>query len=334
MNNEITEILQEYLLIEEDSLKHILLDILDLCKSERGASDAIVQLESTLEDYSSGLEFLDRVPLYYIFLSYAQYKWGEFPNSINSASNALQGFKQKNNIRNSVIALWMRALLHQESGHIDAARDDTASGINLAERELEDSKRTSHYKELEDSKIIYSRMLALRQCLNSGFSKSSYAPQPQFSFLSFPIYTLHITPEGKIAYENAPQGEVIVQTLTIKGLPHTIHSLSNWSEVIMRPAAYRWLQIQGDGMDNARPIPILDGDCVLVIDIPRGDYKPHYGEIVIAARHTTDNKEEPALLKRFNREGLCSESKENHPIIALQDVSLYGLVIAVAKQVK
>ncbi len=147
MNDEIAGILKGYLSIEEETNRHVLEDMLELCKSERGADKAIVRLESMVESYSSGLEFLDQVPLYFVFIAYAQYKWGNLSDSEKSASNAIEGFKQQNKVRDNAIVLWMRALIHKESGHIDAAVQDIANGIELIERELADSKRTSHYQE-------------------------------------------------------------------------------------------------------------------------------------------------------------------------------------------
>jgi hypothetical protein len=246
----------------------------------------------------------------------------------------------------------MRALIYREGGHINAARQDTTDGIELIERELEDSKRTSHYKECKDCENIHSRMLDLRKNLDAGFPKRTPNPEPtgssprpgnprqssspgvQGSYLSFPIYTVRAGLDGEIAYESAPLGEVVIETLIINGTPHTIHNLREWPEIVMRPAVYRWLQVQGDSMENATPVSILEGDCVLVIDIPRGDYKPRYGDIVIATSHTAEGSEGAALIKRFKKDGLYSESNTFYPAIPLKDVSLRGLAIAVAKPVK
>ena len=127
---------------------------------------------------------------------------------------------------------------------------------------------------------------------------------------------------------------MIIETVIIAGKVYQIHSLREWPEVVLRPAIYRWLQVQGDSMENAQPVPILEGDCVLSIDIPGGDYKPRYGDIVIAARRTIAGSEGAALIKRFTPGGLCSESHTTYPAISLRHVSIRGLAIAIAKPVE
>ena len=347
MSDEIADILKGYLLIEDEPEAHVLRDILDLCKSERGIAEAIARLESNIEDYSSGLEFLDEVPLYYLFLAYAQYKWGRLPDSVKSVSNAINGFEQQAQVRNHALGLWIRASLYRESEHNDAARQDIMDGIELIERELADSKRTSHYQECKDCETIHSRMLEFRNSLGWTFQKQAPKPvashsatmhssfhQRPGSYVTFPVYTVRAGPEGEIAYESAPLGDVIIETVIIAGKVYQIHSLRERPEVVLRPAIYRWLQVQGDSMENAQPVPILEGDCVLSIDIPGGDYNPRYGDIVIAARRTIAGSEGAALIKRFTPDGLCSESHTTYPTIPLRYVSIRGLAIAIAKPVE
>ena len=86
-------------------------------------------------------------------------------------------------------------------------------------------------------------------------------------------------------------------------------------------------------MENAYPVSIKEGDCVLVIDVPSGNYNPQYGDIVVAVRHTEADSEGAALIKRFNHDGLSSESNTFYPLIRLKDVSIRGLAIGVAKPV-
>ncbi|MBI1792677.1 MAG: S24 family peptidase [Chloroflexi bacterium] len=348
MNDEITNILKGYLLVEEESLTHIMRDIFELCKSERGASEAIVRLEAMLADYSSGLEFLDKVPLYYLFLAYAQYKWGRLPDSVKSTSDAIRGFKQQNQVRNNAIGLWMRAWIYRESDHIETARQDIIEGIELIERELGDSKRTSHYQECKDCETIHLRMADFRDGLDGVFQKETQKPKASHtgtsnqspssreneSYLSFPIYVVHAGLDGEIVYGGAPLNEAIIETIIIGNKLHRIHSLRERPEVVLRPAIYRWLQVQGDSMECAYPVPILEGDCVLVIDIIRGDYIPQYGDIVVAARHIMTGSEGGAVIKRFTSKGLCSESNASYRPISLMDVDIRGLAIAVAKPAK
>jgi hypothetical protein len=347
MNDEIASILKGYLSVDEDVRTHVLRDTLELCKSERGVSEAIVRLKDIVNDYSSRLEFLDKVPLYYLILSYAQYKWGKMPDSVDSASNAIQGFKQQDQVRNNVISLWIRALIFRQSDHIEAALQDINVGIKLIERELGDSKRTSHYQECKDCETIYSRMVEYRDNLEKEHRKrtrKSAIPQPVaskrstssgeagLSYLSFPIYTVHAGLDGEIAYESTPLGEVIIKTVIIGGRDHQIYSLRDSPELVLRPAVYRWLQVCGDSMENASPVSIREGDCVLVIDVPRGDYRPRYKDIVVIATKDVDvGFEGAALIKRFTSEGLCSESDTPYAPIPLKDVSIRGLAIAVAK---
>lgn len=242
----------------------------------------------------------------------------------------------------------MRAWLHRESGHIGDARQDVIAGIKLIEREWNDSKRTSHHQECKECEAIHLRMLEFRDGLEgvfqkrapkpvisqSGVSKQTSLSRDSKSYLAFPVYVVHAGVDGEIVYEGAPFDEVVIETVIIGNKLHRIQSLRQRPDVILRPAVYRWLQVQGDSMENADPVPILKGDCVLVIDISRGDYIPQYGDIVIAARHTLIESDGAVIIKRFRPEGLCSESNTPYETIPLQDVSIRGLAIAIAKPVK
>ncbi len=164
-------------------------------------------------------------------------------------------------------------------------------------------------------------------------SKPALSPVGRGSYLSFPIYTVRAGPHGEFAYEGAPLGEVIIETVTIGGRLYRIHSLREWPEVVLRPAVYRWLQVQGDSMEKAHPASILQGDCVLMIDTPLGNYSPQPGDIVVAARRTSIGSEAELLIKQFTPKGLCSESNTPYQTIPLRQVIIRGLAIAVAKPV-
>ncbi len=82
-------------------------------------------------------------------------------------------------------------------------------------------------------------------------------------------------------------------------------------------------------MNKAHPIPILPDDFILM---DPGQH-PQAGQIVVAdLKHPPTPDEQAGVVKRYSRQGLKSESSEDHKPIPLRDAKLRGVVIAVAKR--
>jgi len=354
MKDEIANILKGYLSIQDKMLKDLLNDVLEMCKSVRGTEEAIVSLESAVDDYSSGLEFLDRVPYCHLFLSYAQYRWNNPAHSAKCISDAIEGFEQRHEVRNLAIASWIRALVYWESAHVYEARHDINEAIELIKQESEDNKRTSHYDKSEDCDIILAQMNvdAQRMGVNIPYrhhsqshSQSVDEPSPQSgqsrtplwpsSQLIFPVYDpVSAGLEGNFIFDGQPAIEGVVEEITFGGIPHQIHNVrEEGAPIRLHPSVYRWLQVKGNSMDQAEPVSILDNDFVLVVDVHASDISPQYNDIVVAALHNPTAEERAGVIKKYSPKGLRSMSSQSYPLIPLQKVNIRGVLIAVAKPV-
>jgi hypothetical protein len=350
MNDEIADILKGYLSFQDKTHEGLLHEVLEMCKSVKGTEEAIVRLESMVDNYSSGLELLDKVPYCHLFLSYAQYRWNNSAHSTKCALDAIQGFEQRHEIRNLALAFWIRALVYWESAHVDEAKQDINKAIELIKQEMGDNKRTSHYEKCQDCEIILERIISDAHQMGMNIpsnrkSQNTYEPSPQPSQSSrplkpsnqliFPAYDpVNAGLEGNFIFDSEPALDGVVEEINFRGIPHLIYNeREQGAPIRLHPFVYRWLQVKGNSMDQAEPVPICNNDFVLVVDVHASDIKPQYNDIVVAAVRNPTPEERAGVIKKYTRNGLRSMSSQPYDVFPLQNVSIRGVVIAVAKPV-
>ncbi len=158
MQDKLADILKNDLVIENDFLQDLMLETLDLCQQPGGPDPAIRKLENKRRKFSSGIDFLDKVPYCCLFLSYAYFKQDDHPNALKWVRVAIDGLDQFNHVWNRSIARWIYALIYQQSGLLDDAEVFFETAIELMERELIDRKRRSRYEKAKECKSLLEKM--------------------------------------------------------------------------------------------------------------------------------------------------------------------------------
>ena len=103
---------------------------------------------------------------------------------------------------------------------------------------------------------------------------------------------------------------------------------------ILQPRIYRWLYVVGDSINQASPHPLIEGDCVLVVETDSSGLKPKTNDIVVAALlDPAMSVDRAGVVKKYTRAGLCSVSTQSYPSIPLKKAKVKGIVVAVAKPV-
>jgi len=153
--------------------------------------------------------------------------------------------------------------------------------------------------------------------------------------LAFPVYgSLYAGPHGNFIFDDEMNDasfegpfinniEYRVYNIKAKNTDDPIHTTSTSEPV--------WFRVTGNSMNNATPVPIEDGDLVLV----NANLHETENDIVAAALiEPTSIADRAGIIKRFTRHGLVSESTVVYKEIRLSEVSIQGVVIAVAKAIE
>ena len=153
------------------------------------------------------------------------------------------------------------------------------------------------------------------------------------SQLIFPVQSqIRAGTEGKFIFESQPDLDAILDELAFNDINHYFYNLrEEGNPIILDPRVYRWFHIEGNSMNQATPVPVMDKDYILAIDINLSNRNAQIGDIVVAALHNPLQGERAGVLKKYTSKGLESRSSEEYPIISRRKASIRGVAIAVAK---
>lgn len=154
------------------------------------------------------------------------------------------------------------------------------------------------------------------------------------SQLIFPVQSqVRAGPEGSFIFESESEPEAILDELSFNEIPHCFYNLREEGNPIIlhNPRVYRWFRVEGNSMNEANPVPIMDNDYVLAIDLNPSNMKAQVENIVIAVLKSPSSNERAGVVKEYTQNGLESRSSEDYPTISLEDANIRGLAIAVAK---
>jgi len=158
MPDKLADILKNDLVVENNSLRDLMFETLDLCQQPGGPDRAIRKLDAKRKKFSSGIDFLKKVPYCCLFLSYACFKREYYSHAVRWIRVANDGLDQLNQVWNRSIARWICALIYQQSGYPEDAEIFFGDAIKLMEQELRDRKRRSHYEKAEECEIVLERL--------------------------------------------------------------------------------------------------------------------------------------------------------------------------------
>lgn len=195
MPEKLADILKFYLVIENHSLRDLLLEILDLCQPPKDPSQARLMLEAKVRKFSSNVDQLEKVPYCHLFLSYVYLVLEDYERAANFAGIGIDGFDQLNHVWNRSIARWIRGLIYKTNGNLDDAQLDFDAAIKLMTQEMQDLKRRSRYALAENCAVVLEKILADAKLLQ--ISSVTYLLPPR-SPESVPFtYNPETTPKEK-----------------------------------------------------------------------------------------------------------------------------------------
>jgi hypothetical protein len=160
MPDKLADILKFYLVVEKQSLRDLLLEILDLCQPPKDPGQARLMLETKVHKFSSNVDQLDKLPYCQLFLSYVYFVLVDGEQAAKYAAIAVDGFDQLNHVWNRSIARWLCGLIHKKNGNLDDAELNFDTAINLMTQEMQDHKRRGRYEMAEKCAIVLEKILA------------------------------------------------------------------------------------------------------------------------------------------------------------------------------
>lgn len=160
-------------------------------------------------------------------------------------------------------------------------------------------------------------------------------PRWERSQLIFPVHNqLQAGIQGAFIFECQAEPDAVLNQLSFNEVPHYFYNIrEEGNPIILDPKPYRWFQVKGNSMNQAEPIPIMENDYVLVLDIYMTTAQPQYGDIVVASLHDPSQEERAGVIKKYTKDGLESLSAQNYMTIPINKASIRGIAIAVAKPI-
>ncbi len=281
------------------------------------------------------------------------YELGEFVQMQRYAKRAIRDFNLIGAKWNELFAHWVYGESYLLFNRKMPARRKLKYTVEKFERMAKKYRRENQYERRDECYGFIERIedqlvgdvLNVRDDVNLIFEQKivHQSPPPFFSSLSrwkrsqliFPTQSqIRAGAEGDFIFESQPNLDAILEELTFNEIPHQFYNLrEEGNPIVLNPRVYRWFRVDGDSMNQATLIPIMNNDYVLAIDLNLSNFGFRFGDIIIAALDNPVQGERAGVIKRYASEGLVSESSNDYEIISLDEVNIRGVVIAVAKPI-
>ena len=214
------------------------------------------------------------------------------------------------------------------------ARDKCVDLTSKIQKRLENPDKnwdgTTYYDKKRDKSSLPSDVHPFRRSPPSS-SHNRYSWKR--SQMIFPVHNqIRAGTEGNFIFESEPDLDAILDEMIFNDERHFFYNLRDeGNSIVFKPRVYRWFRIEGNSLNQAEPIAIMDGDYVLVIDLSLSNMDVHAGDIVVANLNNPSQHERAGIIKKYTYEGLKSQSSDEYQIVPLKDANIRGLAIAVAK---
>ena len=158
MPDKLADILKIHLVVENESIRALLLEILELCQPPNDPGQARLMLDTKVHKFSSNVDQLHKVPYCQLFLSYVYVVLENNEQAAKYAAIAVDGFDQLNHVWNRSIARWMCGLILKKNGNLDDAELVFDTAIELMTQEMQDHKRRSRYEMAKKCALVLEKM--------------------------------------------------------------------------------------------------------------------------------------------------------------------------------
>lgn|GEM_PF-3939889 len=248
---------------------------------------------------------------------------------------------------NEAITHWYLGVIYRDEGDQALATNE----FNNAQKLLTSIGALSEWKgDYETRDQCWKLLQQINQDANAPAAIRQHKPIPvQYPFveqkpqrvehnaqLAFPIYDfVHAGTRGIFVFDDDAVNNINFEGPIADETKYQIFNIRNGNTStpinIRSSGKYFWCRVSGKSMNQTAPIPIDDGDFILVNTI----IQPTYNDIIVAAlAESTSHADRAGVVKRFTKKGLVSESTEDYENISLTDADIRGVVIAVAKPIK
>jgi hypothetical protein len=363
LKNEFTEII-EILEIKDSQLKNMRQRIIKASNNSESTNQVIRLLESKSANFCICADTYKQNPICSVsyesycllFRAYAKYCVERYQESLELTLDAYDGFRTKSQPIDQALTLWAIALAQIKLGQFNFAKNKLENAIDTLNENDRKLRSLGRYQKIAQIKRINVQIDELLTAINNR-EKKAYRPfakgqlrhthkqsDPKrtktpfpwkSSQLLFPVYNyVRAGKEGNFIFDSQPEIDATIEEMLFNEKPFRIYnSREEGLPIKIIPAVYRWLRVEGDSMDQAEPIPILDGDYVLCIEVHSSSYSAKHNDIVVVAIRDPSETDRAGVIKKYTKKGLCSVSSQSYQIIPLNKVDIRGVVIAVAKPI-
>ncbi len=284
------------------------------------------------------------------FLACIYYELGVIEKTQYYIKRAIRDFYFNGSTWNELLVNWVYGetflLLNREL----PARRELEHTIEMLEEMAKKYRRKNQYKKRDECNAF---IIQIKRRLENNVqgdggrtfeskskSESPSPPPPNYlpwrrSQIIFPVQNqIRAGREGNFIFESQPDFDAILDELAFNEEIHYFYNLrEEGNPVFFNPKVYRWFRIEGNSMNQVDPIPIMHEDYVLAIDLSLSSIDVQLGSIVVAELYNPLPNERAGVLKKYTANGLASRSSEEYPIIPLDEASIRGVAVAVAKPI-
>ncbi len=254
---------------------------------------------------------------------------------------AVCAFRRQNDSYNEGLALWLLMLAYSRDRQVAAAsacyQEAMRKFRNWASSELPNGENHPDYLMLKEAlrKSYESARTAQPATASSARPAESAVGLDFLSIRLFPeILAVQAGPDGSLWVENSQEEiRLDVNSFRLGEEAYAIFSVRPDDRCIsiQRDRQYGWARVQGNSMNAATPVPIVEGDLALFY---QSEGTANENAIVIASRPDDhDPKAYQYMIKRWRAGQFLSESTEDYPPIPVDDRHrILGVVVAIAKR--
>lgn len=321
---------------------------------------------------------IEKSPYYYFFLAHAYDCLGDVGAAIDNIESSVSGFKNLGESSQQAISSWLYGLLLCKDGEFDRAKVKMSDAIkilsDIAREQHNNGKYDSYEKAKKTSGMIEDDIVKVEQQKFSAQQKegndthpknevrynaevdkkisrlptSGRLPNQTNDYISIPwlpiFQSISAGPNGIVVMDAPSNADVTLNIIKIYDIPHNIYPIKRLDRqsVLNHIFTYGLVKVEGDSMNNAKPIPINDGDYVLFSKQQIMEENDEENDIVVAS-HKTSNGSFMYIVKRhMKRENLLvSESSNKNDFHKYTPIEIdpnhhqiLGVVIAIAKTKK
>lgn len=297
----------------------------------------VSRLERKIEQHKSDPRQYDALPYWSLLIAAGALRLNEYAKAERYGRKARRRFSHCGHAWHRILAGVILILVFQQSGDEERFEGEQEAVLD-ALRKLERDCAYSGSKNLKK----YCRGLMVRvqvmECPDASRKQAereeSKAPeqlQAGEAALVFPIYDpVYAAERGAFHQRRREKLDGEIREIYFNDEPYRLYSLKGEKRVavISGSRRYGWFPVRENSMNAAIPIPIQEGDYVLV----EMKSAANSGDIVFASVPDPETREDHiGVVKRYKGKMLVSESDQFLADIPLQNGEIRGVVRAVAK---